>query len=184
LRSRLVHFKKIIFKTEKTSFNQFKNSKFKKIFKGLLKCFTYFFSILSTSIKKCRLEKGKHKAPNHKLLELFGLVAKSSTHTGLICVKIPATNISCMGPFKKKFLKSVNSYSTLYYTMIIYFSQNKVCIALINEILAFRTYLINNTKDISPLLSTCKHLFTLITISFIKTIVNKHQILQIKEYSC
>ncbi len=38
---------------------------------------------------------------------VFGLVSNSTIHTGLICVKIPATNFSRLGHFKTtvKFLK-------------------------------------------------------------------------------
>jgi hypothetical protein len=31
---------------------------------------------------------------------MYFLVSKSSTHTGLVCVKNSATNISSLGPFK------------------------------------------------------------------------------------
>jgi hypothetical protein len=41
---------------------------------------------------------------------LFGLVSKSPTHTGLISVKIPATNISRLGPFKELHLRKVLHY--------------------------------------------------------------------------
>jgi hypothetical protein len=37
---------------------------------------------------------------NHQNFEFFGLVPRSSTRTGLICVKTLNPNISSLGPFK------------------------------------------------------------------------------------
>jgi hypothetical protein len=36
-----------------------------------------------------------------KILKFFGLVPKSPTHTGLICVKPLEPNMSSLGPFKE-----------------------------------------------------------------------------------
>ncbi len=43
----------------------------------------------------------KIKGQNQNFFEVFGLFSNSPIHTGLICVKIPATNFSCSGPFKQ-----------------------------------------------------------------------------------
>ncbi len=34
-------------------------------------------------------------------IEVFGLVPNTPIHTGLICVKISATNFSCLGPINR-----------------------------------------------------------------------------------
>ncbi len=54
------------------------------------------FCVLADSAKKYKMVIFK---PKHKLLEFFGLVPKSPTHAGLICVKTPKPNISCLGSF-------------------------------------------------------------------------------------
>jgi hypothetical protein len=56
-------------------------------------------SVLADSAKKYKMVIFK---PKHKLLEFFGLVPKSPTHAGLICVKTPKPNISCLGSFNQE----------------------------------------------------------------------------------
>jgi hypothetical protein len=43
----------------------------------------------------------RFSSQNRKLLEFFGPVPKSTTHTSLICVKTLQPNISSLGPLKK-----------------------------------------------------------------------------------
>jgi hypothetical protein len=52
--------------------------------------------------QRLKIQNGDFQAKNHKLLKFFDLVPKSPTHTGMICVKTPEPNISCLAPFKIK----------------------------------------------------------------------------------
>jgi hypothetical protein len=56
-----------------------------------------FVIILVLYVKKI---KWQIVGPNQNNFKLFCVLFKSSTHTGLICVKNSASNISCLGPFK------------------------------------------------------------------------------------
>jgi hypothetical protein len=55
--------------------------------------------------------KWRFSSLNHPNFEYFGLVPKSPTHTGLICVKTREPNISSLGPSKdsEKGKRSCNS---------------------------------------------------------------------------
>jgi hypothetical protein len=57
----------------------------------------YFLALSATALKNT---KWRFASQNHKLFKLFGLVPKSPTHTGLICVKTSEPNITSLGPFK------------------------------------------------------------------------------------
>jgi hypothetical protein len=48
--------------------------------------------------KKNFADKNENIGPNHKIFEVFCLLSNSPIPTGLICVKIPNTNFSCLGP--------------------------------------------------------------------------------------
>jgi hypothetical protein len=52
-------------------------------------------SVTVLTSPKCRVS-----SLNHQNVGLFGLVPKSPTHTGLICVNTLKPIISCLGPFK------------------------------------------------------------------------------------
>jgi hypothetical protein len=49
------------------------------------------------------------KGPKHKLFGFLGLVSKSPTRTGLICVNNPEPNISCLGPFNLAMSQTLTS---------------------------------------------------------------------------
>jgi hypothetical protein len=68
----------------------------------IFKIFFYCASLYNYMAKKIFADKKfKYKAPIQILSEFFALVPKSLTHTGLLSVKTPCSNISCFGPFKK-----------------------------------------------------------------------------------
>ncbi len=50
--------------------------------------------------------KRRFSSLNHQNIEFFGLVPRSPTHTGLICVKTLEPNISSLGPFNGQWQKS------------------------------------------------------------------------------
>jgi hypothetical protein len=52
---------------------------------------------------------------NHSFLEVFGLVSVSPIHTGLIYVKIPTTNFSCLTPLKGRIRNALPF--TLFYAL-------------------------------------------------------------------
>jgi hypothetical protein len=57
---------------------------------------------------------------NHPTVGLFGLVPKSPTHTGLICVKTMEPNISSLGPF---FIYSMVKHPEAYARVLDAYSQ-------------------------------------------------------------
>ncbi len=61
----------------------------------------YIYFTNRDSAKK-KYKNGDIQAKTINFLKVFCLVPKSPTYTGLICVKFPEPNISCLGPFKCK----------------------------------------------------------------------------------
>jgi hypothetical protein len=64
-----------------------------------------FVGVQSSYTKK---QNGESQVPT-KIILIFCVPFKSSTHAGLECVKKSATNISCFGPFKI-LLSSINFF--------------------------------------------------------------------------
>ena len=60
--------------------------------------FTFSIAVANIAKQTFRRQKVKYMPPNIK--KNYFLVPKSSTHTGLDCVKNSATNIASLGPFK------------------------------------------------------------------------------------
>ncbi len=76
------------------------------------------YKIFAMSATALESTKWRFSNLNHKNLEFFGLVPKSS-HTGLICVKIPEPNISGLCPFTiyvEKGKKGCNCVQCVQYT--------------------------------------------------------------------
>ncbi len=57
----------------------------------------------------------KNIRPQPLILEVFGLVSVSPIYTGLIYVKIPTTNFSCLTPLKGRIRNALPS--TLFYAL-------------------------------------------------------------------
>jgi hypothetical protein len=55
-------------------------------------------SVVATALKSTNW---RFSGLNHPDFRFVGLVLKSPTHTGLICVKFPEPNISSLGPFNR-----------------------------------------------------------------------------------
>jgi hypothetical protein len=56
--------------------------------------------VLALSATSLKSTNWRFSSLNHQNYEFFGLVPKSPTHTGLICVKTTEPNISNLGLFK------------------------------------------------------------------------------------
>jgi hypothetical protein len=52
--------------------------------------------------QRLKTQNGDFQAQNYNLLHFFGLVPQSPTRMGMICVKTPEPNISCLAPLRKK----------------------------------------------------------------------------------